>query len=133
MKPRDNEAWVLGRRAMVSSLIVSHVWGTILIIAVLQGHEGGVISTMFEAVCWQIFATMAVLVGGKAWKEFAPLKWGSRIAGEQDVRSTEDTDPVTTDAYSRGPGTGGGRRGGRMAAPYNRRPDDDGDDPADGN
>lgn len=75
---KKEDAWVLGRRAMNGSLIVAHIWGTMLIIAVMKGRESLVIGSMFEAVAFMIFSILAVMVGGKAWKEFAPLKWGDK-------------------------------------------------------
>lgn len=68
--------WKMGRYAMGGSLLFAHVWGTMLVYAVMQGRESLVIGSMFEAVGFMIFSTLAVMVGGKAWKDFAPMKWG---------------------------------------------------------
>ena len=60
--------WVIGRQAMLGSLVVAHVWGSCLVWAVaFNGRDGLTISAMFEAVGFMIFSTLAVLVGGKAW------------------------------------------------------------------
>lgn len=72
---KKKEAWILGRRVMIVSLVIAHLWGTMLIVAVMKGRESLVIGSMFEAVAFMIFSILAVMVGGKAWKEFAPLKW----------------------------------------------------------
>ena len=74
MQP-NKEHWRLGRNAMVGSLIVAHIWGTALVIAALMGRESSILSDMFDTIGFMIFTTLAVLVGGKAWKEFAPIKW----------------------------------------------------------
>ena len=68
--------WTVGRRAMIGSLVMAHVWGSLLIVAVFMGKESDVIGRMFEGVGFMIFTTLGVLVGGKAWKDFAPMKWG---------------------------------------------------------
>jgi hypothetical protein len=69
--------WPLGSRAMIGSLVIAHIWGTALVVAVFMGKESLVIGQMFEGVGFMIFTTLGVLVGGKAWKDFAPMKWGS--------------------------------------------------------
>lgn len=68
--------WTLGRRAMVGSLVVLHIWGSALIIAVMRGREAVVIGDMFSAVCFGIFGTLATLVGGKGWKDFSAQRFG---------------------------------------------------------
>ena len=75
--------WILGRAMMVSTLLVAFIWGSMLVMAACNGRESSVISTMFDAVCFLIFTTLAVLVGGKAWKTFAPMKWGNTNDREQ--------------------------------------------------
>ena len=120
--PQDEQSWMLGRRALVWSLVAAHLWGTVLIIAVLRGREGSVVGTMFDAVCFLIFSTLAVLVGGKAWKEFAPLKWGGRSMETQDVRNDQDGLSVAQGNYRRPSGFSRVARGGRVAEPYNREP-----------
>lgn len=68
------QGWLLGRYALVGSLCIAHLWGSVLLLAVLRGRDSPIISQMFDSIGWLIFTTLAVLVGGKAWKEFAPLK-----------------------------------------------------------
>ncbi len=70
MKPDDK--WTLGRKAMAGSLIVAHIWGTALVFAVLKGSPNSVIGDMFSSVGFMIFSILGVMVGGKAWKDFAP-------------------------------------------------------------
>lgn len=72
------DSWVFGRYAMAGSLFVAHIWGTMLVWAVMNDKQGLVIGSMFEAVAFMIFSILAVMVGGKAWKDFAPLKWGEK-------------------------------------------------------
>lgn len=82
------QGWTVGRRAMIGSLVVAHIWGFMLVWAVaFDGRESLVISGMFEAVGFMIFSTLAVLVGGKAWKDFAPMRWGDNVT----VRETKET------------------------------------------
>lgn len=69
-----NARWRLGRYALLGSLLVAHLWGTLLLLAVWRGNQSSVVADMFATVAWMIFTTLAVLVGGKAWKEFVPLK-----------------------------------------------------------
>ena len=72
-----NESWTLGRWAMIGSLIVAHIWGTLLVLAVLRGSETSVIGDMFASVGFMIFSTLGILVGGKGWKEFAAMRWNN--------------------------------------------------------
>lgn len=72
----DERKWLLGRKAMVGSLIVAHAWGTLLIISVLLGKTTSIIGDMFSTVGFMIFSTLGVLVGGKGWKDFAKTRWG---------------------------------------------------------
>lgn len=71
---KKNRCWWLGRYALLGSLCMAHLWGSVLLLAVLRGRDSPVIAQMFDSIGWLIFTTLAVLVGGKAWKEFAPLK-----------------------------------------------------------
>lgn len=89
MKPAREQPWSLGRKAMVGSLLVAHLWGTLLIISVLRGNNASVIGDMFSSVGFMIFSTLGVLVGGKAWKDFAPYL-GS------DGKRTEEVSYVST-------------------------------------
>lgn len=73
-----NMPWPLGRYALIGSLFVAHVWGTVLLFAVWHGKDSPIIAQMFDSISWMIFTTLAVLVGGKAWKEFAPMKWSGK-------------------------------------------------------
>jgi len=73
--------WTLGRRAMIGSLVVLHVWGSALVWAVLNGREAVVIGDMFAAVCFGIFGTLATLVGGKGWKDFSAQRFGGQDDG----------------------------------------------------
>lgn len=68
--------WKFGQQAMMVSLVFNHVWGTMLIFAVMNGKDSLVVANMFEAVGFSIGWILMVLVAGKGWKEFAPLKWG---------------------------------------------------------
>lgn len=79
--------WPLGTRAMIGSLLMAHIWGSLLILAVFMGKEGPVIGQMFEGVGFMIFTTLGVLVGGKAWKDFAPLKWGPDAPQPTNIKS----------------------------------------------
>lgn len=79
----SSEPWTLGRRAMIGSLIVAHIWGTLLVMAVMGGKTDSVIGDMFSTVGFMIFSVLGVLVGGKAWKDFAPHMAASRKGGEE--------------------------------------------------
>lgn len=82
------QGWTVGRRAMIGSLVIAHIWGTLLVYAVVfKGRDSLIVSSMFEAVGFMIFSTLAVLVGGKAWKDFAPMRWGDSAT----IRKTEET------------------------------------------
>lgn len=65
--------WPLGRHALIGSLIIAHVWGSMLMLAVLTGSDNNTISDMFGTVGGMIFSTLGVLVGGKAFKDFIPI------------------------------------------------------------
>lgn len=72
------QGWTIGRRAMIGSLVIAHIWGSMLVYSVTFGDRDSlIISGMFEAVGFMIFSTLGILVGGKAWKDFAPMRWGS--------------------------------------------------------
>lgn len=69
-----NKRWQLGRYALLGSLLVAHLWGSLLLLAVWRGNQSTALPQLFDSISWLIFTTLAVLVGGKAWKEFLPLK-----------------------------------------------------------
>ena len=87
MKPE--QPWTIGRKSLIGSLVIAHVWGTVLVIAVLRGRESLVIAQMFEAIGFMIFSTLAVLVGGKAWKDFAPMKWGQQQSNNREEKQND--------------------------------------------
>lgn len=68
--------WAVRNLALVVALGFALGWGTTLVIAVYRGRESLIISGMFESVGMMIFSTLAVLVGGKAWRDFMPIKFG---------------------------------------------------------
>jgi hypothetical protein len=90
--------WTVGRRAMIGSLVMAHVWGSLLIVAVFMGKESDVIGRMFEGVGFMIFTTLGVLVGGKAWKDFAPLKWGPDAPQSAPPTTIKNADHVEVSA-----------------------------------
>jgi len=96
MKP-DDRPWILGRQAMIGSLVVAHIWGTLLVIAVLRGSPNSVIGDMFSTVGFMIFSVLGVLVGGKAWKDFAPLM------SRNQTQKTEETSYATSTTVSTEP------------------------------
>lgn len=71
------QSWHLGRRAMVGTLILGAAWGTGLVLAVLMGRDANVIGDMFAGICAMMVTTLAVLVGGKGWKEFSNARKAS--------------------------------------------------------
>lgn len=75
---------------MIGSLVVAHLWGTMLVAAVLRGNTAPVIGDMFSAVGFMIFSTLGVLVGGKAWKDFSPYFTA------EHPRKTEEVSYVST-------------------------------------
>lgn len=86
----DNKA--LAHKSMVVSLVIAHIWGSILMWAVFEGRESTVIGNMFDTVAFMIFSTLLVLLGDKAWKDFLPLK----MIEAGTVRKTEETTVQTT-------------------------------------
>ncbi len=82
---KDN-AWVMGRVAMLSSLMVAHLWGSFIVWAACFGSGASVLSDMFSSVGFMIFSILAILVGGKGWKDFANMKYGS---GATDAKNEE--------------------------------------------
>lgn len=60
------EPWELGRKAMIGSLAITHVFAGALVLAVLNGRESSIIGDMFASCMAGIFAILATLVGGKA-------------------------------------------------------------------
>jgi hypothetical protein len=101
---------MLGRRAMIWSLVTAHLWGTVLVAAAWRGRCTEVCGGMFASVCFMIFTTLGVLVGGKAWKEFAPLRWGGTHQGGRNVQLSEDVSD-TPDDRADDPDRGTGRPG----------------------
>ena len=91
MKP-ESRPWQLGRQAMIGSLIVAHIWGTLLIVAVLRGSPNSVIGDMFSSVGFMIFSILGVLVGGKAWKDFAPYMGRGRDHRREEYDNAANTD-----------------------------------------
>lgn len=98
---KDN-SWQLGRVAMLSSLGISHAWGTLLVWAACFGTPSSVIADMFSSVGFMIFSVLAILVGGKGWKDFANMKYGNAIVApnhsiEESVKIsrvvTKDVEP----------------------------------------
>jgi hypothetical protein len=74
-----DKPWTLGRIALAGSLLIGWVWGTMLIVAMMNGRESLVLSDVFSSVCLLIFSVLGVLTGGKSWKDFALLKWGQNV------------------------------------------------------
>lgn len=65
-----------GRRGLMVSLFIQHVWASMLIMAVINGNNSLLIQEMFNAVLLGIWANLAVIVGDKgimlaanAWSE----------------------------------------------------------------
>ena len=79
-----DKGWILGRRALIYSLVIAHLWGTLLVVAVLRGSQNSIIGDMFATVGFMIFSTLGVLVGGKAWKDFAPYVRGEKKEVQND-------------------------------------------------
>lgn len=79
-----------GRKAMLWSVIVLHVWGTILVWTVYKGGTGQVIADMFHAIGISIVACLAVLAGDKSLLRFIDLKSVPR----EEIETTTKT--VTT-------------------------------------
>ena len=78
---------------MIGTLVLGAVQGTALVIAVLMGRDANVIGDMFAGICALMVTTLAVLVGGKGWKEYS----SARIAGRSEPANTlgiEDEKPV---------------------------------------
>lgn len=69
--------WKVGHKALLGSLLVYHAWGTVLVVAVYNGREGLTVQGMFDALCAGITWGLAILIAGKGWDKFAPLKWGA--------------------------------------------------------
>lgn len=88
---REERPWLLGRQAMIGSLIVAHIWGTLLIVAVLRGSPNSVIGDMFASVGFMIFSILGVLVGGKAWKDFAPFMNRGQTQKTEEVSYVSNT------------------------------------------
>lgn len=68
----NDQKWTLGRNALIGTLIVQHVWATLLVLAVLRGNSASVVGDMFAASTMGIAANLALLLGGKAWKSWLP-------------------------------------------------------------
>lgn len=89
MRQSVDGPWRIGRFAMIGSLVMAHIWGTMLIVAVMKGREMSVIGDMFATVGFMIFSTLGVLVGGKAWKDYLPY-------ARPGVQKTEEVRRVST-------------------------------------
>jgi hypothetical protein len=70
--------WILGRSAMIGTLVLGGVWGSIMVLAVLFGREASVIGDMFAGVVAMIVTTLGVLVGGKGWKDYTEYRNGRK-------------------------------------------------------
>lgn len=88
-----SKPWNLGRTAMVGSLVVAHIWGSLLIVAVLRGTANSVIGDMFSSIGFMIFSILGVMVGGKAWKDFAPYMRGNETTTEEVHVTSTSTSP----------------------------------------
>lgn len=75
------DSWILGRLAMVTVLVVFIIWGTWLV-----GADGS--DAKFEVVVWGIILLLSVMVGGKGWKDFSKLRWGS--SAQQGKKAKEE-------------------------------------------
>lgn len=90
-KHRNAESWTLGRRAMVGTLVLGAVQGSVLVIAVLMGRDANVIGDMFAGVCALMVTTLAVLVGGKGWKEYSNARKASVVERFEQPYYSGDT------------------------------------------
>ena len=63
-----------GRKAMIWSVIVLHLWGTALIFAVVVGKDSPIIADMFSAITMGIAANLAVIAGDKGLMEFVKVR-----------------------------------------------------------
>lgn len=86
---RVDGPWRIGRMAMIGSLVMAHIWGTMLVVAVMKGKDISIIGDMFATVGFMIFSTLGVLVGGKAWKDYLPY-------ARPETQKTEEVHRVTT-------------------------------------
>jgi len=83
--------WILGRAAMVGTLILGGVWGSIMVLAVLFGREASVIGDMFAGVVALMVTTLGVLVGGKGWKDYTQYRQGMKgIENDSNDRQVSD-------------------------------------------
>lgn len=67
---------------MVGVLVVFILWGTWLV-----GADGS--DVKFDVVVWGIVTVLAVLVGGKGWKDFSKLRWGDSSAKAKKQKEGE--------------------------------------------
>lgn len=90
----DNYSWKLGRNAMIATLAAGFAWGSLLILAVFIGREANVIGDMFAGIAAMIVTTLAVLVGGKGWKEFSNMRFGGKVPeNDKRVADSDMADP----------------------------------------
>ena len=77
-----------GRKAMIWSVVVLHIWGTILVWTVYKGGTGQVIADMFHAIGISIVACLAVLSGDKGLMKFVDGKFSPREEIETTTKTT---------------------------------------------
>lgn len=63
-----------GRKLLLYSVVILHVWGSILVWAVYNGKDGDVIADMFHAIGLSIVACLGVLSGEKGLLRFIELR-----------------------------------------------------------
>jgi len=95
MTEDETEKWTLGRNAMVGTLWAAWLCMFMLIYAIIKGRDASVMGDAFAALSFIIFSTLGVMVGGKGWKDFASMKFGTP--------RTEQTTTVKTVEVSNAP------------------------------
>ncbi len=100
-RPRQitEELWTIGKRAMVTSLVILHLWGSVILYRLYKDDVSAQAADMFRAIVDGIFWCLAVLYSGKAADKLLALKWGGEPEQNRVQRShAEDTsDAARTD------------------------------------
>lgn len=77
----------LNEKALLGSLVIYHIWGTILIF-----RESIFSQAMFDATCFGIFSTLGVLAGEKTIRALGELKWGNGTQTASKPSATANVD-----------------------------------------
>lgn len=92
-----------GRTAMLWSVAILHVWGSMIVWRIANGGEvSEATARIFEAICFGIFLTLAVIAGDKGLQAAITAWISARFGAGIEHKETTTTETVLTTAESKG-------------------------------